>query len=79
MDDEIRKELDNLLDSLNDCAAMAAFFYNLLPEDPVIAASVICAVIDKYATRIHMKSSDIWDVFYALSKQVHKEFGDYAE
>lgn len=79
MDDEMREELYNLLDSLRDYAEMATIFVNLLPEDDGMAASVICAMIDKYAARIHMKSSDVWDAFYAVSKQVHKEFGDYAE
>lgn len=80
MDKEQRnKKIDELLERLDDAAMLATAFCNLLPEDDDEAASVICATIDKYAARIHMKSSDVWDAFYLISKQVHKEFGEYGE
>lgn len=79
MDDKMRKEIEILMDSFKDAALMATVFCDMLPEDNAMAASVICATIDKYAARVHMKSSEVWDAFYTVSKQVHKEFGDYEQ
>lgn len=79
MDDEMKKEIEIMMDSFTDAALMATVFCDMLPEDNAMAASVICATIDKYAARIHMKSSEVWDAFYHVSKQVHKEFGEYGE
>lgn len=80
MDKEQRnKKIDELLERLDDSVMLATAFCNLLPVDDELAASVICATIDKYAARIHKKSSDVWLAFYLASKMVHKEFGEYGE
>lgn len=79
MDEITKKEIEILMNSFENAAIMATAFCDMLPEDNAMAASVICATIDKYAARVHMKSSEVWDAFYTVSKQVHKEFGEYGE
>lgn len=70
------KNSDNFLKEAEFFIMIKEHIKNLLPDNPVIACSILSTVIDEYFIDHDISVIDGWNDIFAVTKQVHKELGD---
>lgn len=71
--------MDDFYEGLERISTQQNLIMNIITELPdcvPAALTIISMVIDKYAAKHNLRSSEVWKVLIDVSSQVHDEMGD---